>query len=96
MRSRSSDVSGGGEMSDSNTNILKQPSLNRTFELVHLQQSTGKEAGRYKARREEREKNTDFLRFVLEELEGMQQKVGELRFAIAAMTTLVKDKLEHS
>ncbi len=84
-------------MSDSNTTTLKQPLSNRTFELVSLQQFTAREAGKYKARREqERDKNDDFLRFVLKELEGMQQRVGELRFAIAAMTTLVKDRLEHS
>ncbi len=84
-------------MSDANIDTLKQPSSNRTFELVNLQQFTARETGRYKVRREEeREKNVDFLRFVLEELEGMQQRIGELRFAIAAMTTLVKDKLEHS
>ena len=83
-------------MSDPNTTAFRQPSSNRTFELIHLQPPPAREAGRFKARREEeRENSADFLRFVLEELEGMQQRVGELRFAIAALTTLVKDRLEH-
>ncbi len=83
-------------MSDSNADTLKQPSSNRTFELVHIQQFAARENGRYRSRREtEREKDIDLLRFILGELEGMQQRLGELRFAVAAMTTLVKDKLEH-
>ncbi len=83
-------------MPDPNTTALRQSSSNRTFELVHLQPAAAREAGRFKARKEEeREKSAEFLRFVLEELEGMQQRVGELRFAIAALTTLVKDKLDH-
>ncbi len=85
-----------GEMIDSNTTAFRQPSSNRAFELVHLQPAAAREAERFRARREEeRVRSEDFLRFVLEELEGMQQRIGELRFAIAALTTLVKDKLDH-
>ncbi len=40
--------------------------------------------------------NTDFLEFALEELDAMQQRVGELRFAIAEMTTLIKERLDRS
>jgi hypothetical protein len=75
-----------GEMSDFNTNILKQPSSNRTFELVHFQPARGRREGG---------EGEEFLRFMLKELEGMQRQVGELRFAVAAMTTLVKEKLDH-
>ncbi len=83
-------------MPDPNTTVFKQPSSIRAFELVHLQPAAGREAGRFKARREEeRDRSEDFLRFVVEELEGMQQRIGELRFAVAALTTLVKDKLDH-
>ncbi|HYK88176.1 MAG TPA: hypothetical protein VE398_05370 [Acidobacteriota bacterium] len=82
-------------MPNSNINILKPPSSHRTFELIHLQPVIGKEGEKFKARKEEGELDTDFLRFVLEELVRMQQRIGELRFAVAAMTTLVKDKLEQ-
>lgn len=84
-----------GEMSDLNATIIKQPSsTSRSFELIHFQQ-TAREVAGAKTRREGAERDQEFLRFILEELEGMQRRVGELRFAVAAMTTLVKEKLDH-
>lgn len=63
------------------------------IELAHTRHETTKGAERSKKSGEERNMDVDFLRFVLEELEAMQQQVGGLRSAIAAMTTLIKDKL---
>ena len=71
--------------------ITEQRSLNRPLALVCARPLTDVS----KKNGEERELNAEFLEFALEELHTMQQKVGELRFAIAAMTTLIKDKLEH-
>ncbi len=64
---------------------------NRTLALVYAQQVAAVES----ETKREIDTDQDFLQFVREELEGMQQKVGELRFAIAALTTLVKSKLDH-
>ncbi len=82
-------------MSDSNSTVAKVPSSIRTFELVHFQQVAAKEPGKPRANREEKTRNEDTLRYLLDELEMMQKRLGELRFSVATMTTLIKDKLEH-
>ena len=73
----------------------EQRILNRPLALVGSQPLPSGGASLPRRGRREREPDANFLEFALEELDAMQQKVGELRFAIAAMTTLIKDRLER-
>ncbi len=70
--------------------------FNRQLALVCSQPLNSSEAGPPKRNTQHATSNADFLEFALEELDAMQQRVGELRFAIAEMTTLIKERLDRS
>ena len=74
----------------------EQQFSNRTLALVNPQAPIAREKDPLIRHGEQRDPDSDFLRFALEELDAMQQRVGELRFAIAAMTALIKDRLERA